>query len=103
VQLSGYGTVVGMELFQVDDSGRLFISPAINEVSDWDLLNRYKVDTVIDLEGDIDIGFPTVPNQYLYIYLPILDEELPSLGKLQALGSLGASVTSVSQEAPLLR
>ena len=78
-----------MELFQVDDDGSLFISPAI---SDWDTLIHHNVDTVIDLDGDLDSGVPTVPNQCLYIYFPILDEELPDLSKLHAIGNLGARV-----------
>ena len=78
-----------MELFQVDDDGRLFISPAI---SDWDVLVHHKVDTVIDLDGDVDNGVPTVPNQCLYIYFPIFDEDLPNLDKLHAIGNLGASI-----------
>ena len=36
-----------MELFQVDDDQRLFISPVIQT---WDALERYQIDTVIDLE-----------------------------------------------------
>ena len=80
-----------MELFQVDDAGRLFISPAIN---DWDVLARHNVDTIIDLEGDIDEGVPTYPNQCLYIYFPIFDEDLPNLDKLDAVGSLGARIVT---------
>ena len=78
-----------MELFQVDDGGFLFISPAI---SDWETLSRHKVDTVIDLDGDLDAGVPTVPNQCLYIYFPIFDEDLPDLNKLHAIGNLGANI-----------
>ena len=50
------------------------------------------IDTVIDLEGGLDVGVPTVPNQVLYIYLPILDEDLPNLEKLDALATLGATL-----------
>ena len=78
-----------MELFQVDDAGLLFISPAIN---DWNVLTRHNVDTIIDLDGDIDEGVPTCPNKCLYIYFPILDEELPDLDKLHAIGDLGARI-----------
>jgi protein-tyrosine phosphatase len=78
-----------MELFQVDDDGLLYISPAID---DWDVLARHEIDTVIDLDGDLDNGVPTVPNQCLYVYFPILDEDLPDLGKLNAVGNLGANV-----------
>ncbi len=80
-----------MELFQVHDEHLLFISPAI---TDWDALAYHKVDTVIDLEGDLDCGVPTLPNQCLYIYFPIFDEGLPNLDKLNALGNLGASLVS---------
>ena len=78
-----------MELFQVDDAGQLFISPAI---SDWQVLQRHRVDTIIDLDGELDSGVPTVPNECLYIYFPIFDEELPNLHKLHAIGSLGANL-----------
>ena len=81
-----------MELFQVDDSGQLFISPSINEVTDWEVLGRYQVDTVIDLDGDLDVGVPTRPNNCLYIYFPIWDEDLPNLNKLDAIGNLGANI-----------
>ena len=84
-----------MELFQVDDAGRLFISPAI---SDWEAVTRHEVDTVIDLDGDIDDGVPTVPNQSLYIYFPIFDEDLPNLKKLHAIGDLGASIVTAGHK-----
>ena len=73
----------------MDDAGCLFISPAI---SDWELLNEHSVDTVIDLDDDIDDGVPTVPNQCLYIYFPIFDDGLPDLDKLEAIGDLGARI-----------
>jgi protein-tyrosine phosphatase len=78
-----------MELFQVDDERLLFISPTI---TDWDSLTCHGVGTVIDLDGDIDCGVPTLPNRCLYIYFPIFDEDLPNLDKLNALGILGASL-----------
>ena len=80
-----------MDLFQIDDDGRLFISPAIE---DWSSLAHYEIDTVIDLEGDIDTGIPTITNQYLYIYFPIDDdnEKLPNMIKLRAIARLGASL-----------
>jgi protein-tyrosine phosphatase len=80
-----------MELFQVDDESLLFISPAI---TDWDALTCHGVDTVIDLDGDIDCGVPTLPDHCLYIYFPIYDEDLPNLNKLHALGTLGASLVA---------
>jgi hypothetical protein len=47
-----------MELFAVDDDGRLFISPAID---DWDALARHEIDTVIDLEGASTPASPPHP------------------------------------------
>lgn len=80
-----------MNLFQVDDEGRLYISPAIEE---WAPVAQYGIDVVIDLEGGLDACIPTVPNQCLYIYFPILDDdaELPNLAKLGAVARLGASL-----------
>ena len=78
-----------MELFQVDDAGQLFISPAI---SDWGIVQAHSIDTIIDLEGGLDLGVPTVPNQYLYIYFPIFDDDLPNLNKLHAVAVLGAKL-----------
>jgi len=45
----------------------LFISPAIEN---WEALARYEIDTVIDLEGDLDSCIPTTTNNCLYIYFP---------------------------------
>ena len=61
-------------LTQVDDAGLLFISPVIH---DWNIVSSSGIDTVIDLEGGLDVGVPTVPNQVLYVYFPILDKDLP--------------------------
>ena len=80
-----------MELFQVDDECLLFISPTI---TDWDALTCHQIDTVIDVDGDIDCGVPTLPDRCLYIYFPIFDEGLPNLDKLHALGNLGASLVA---------
>ena len=80
-----------MELFQVDDECLLFISPTI---TDWGALTCHQIDTVIDVDGDIDCGVPTVPDCCLYIYFPIFDEGLPNLDKLHALGNLGASLVA---------
>ena len=57
-----------MDIFQVDDAGSLFISPVIR---DWTILSSRGIDTVIDLEGGLDSGVPTIPNECLYIYFPI--------------------------------
>ena len=49
-----------MDLFQIDDDGRLFISPAIEN---WESLAAYNIDTVIDLEGGLDTCIPSIVNQ----------------------------------------
>ena len=78
-----------MQLFQVDDAGQLFISPAI---TDWEPLTQHAIDTVIDLDGAIDTGIPTLPDSCLYIYFPIFDEALPNMTKLHGVAKLGAEL-----------
>ena len=80
-----------MDIVQVDDNGRLFISAAID---DWTTVEPYEIDTVIDLEGGLDTCIPTAANCCLYIYFPIDDdnEQLPNLIKLRAIAQLGASL-----------
>jgi protein-tyrosine phosphatase len=80
-----------MELFQIDDGGQLFISPAIDC---WDDLAAAGIDVVIDLEGGLDECIPTDLNHCLYVYFPIADdnEELPPLTKLRAVARLGAEL-----------
>jgi protein-tyrosine phosphatase len=83
--------VLGFHLFQVDDAGLLFISPAIHE---WHLVAERGIDVVIDLEGGLDIGVPTVPNQVVYVYFPIADGDLPDPHKLHGVVSLAAQVVA---------
>jgi len=76
-----------MNIFQVDDSGLLYISPAI---TDWESVAARGIDVVIDLEGGLDECIPTAPASCLYVYFPIYDEELPDLARLEAVSMLGA-------------
>jgi protein-tyrosine phosphatase len=78
-----------MDIIQVDEAGLLFLSP---DVDDWEPIERLRISAVFDMDGDLDIGVPTVPNHMLYIYFPIYDEELPDLEKLHALARLGAAL-----------
>jgi protein-tyrosine phosphatase len=80
-----------MDVFQVDDDGCLFISPALE---DWSAVARYHIDTVIDLEGDLDSCIPTATNNCLYIYFPIDDdnEKLPNMLKLRAIAQMAATL-----------
>ncbi|MCI0695992.1 dual specificity protein phosphatase family protein [candidate division KSB1 bacterium] len=84
-----------MELFPIDDAQHLFISP---EIDDWQPITERQISVIIDLDGDIDIGVPTVPNQLLYIYFPIRDGDLPDLHKLHALGQFGATLLQQGQK-----
>lgn len=79
------------KLHQVDDAGKLFISPVI---TDWSIVTSYGVDTVIDLEGGLDECIPSIPNACLYIYFPIYDENLPDLTKLEAIAQMGAHLVA---------
>lgn len=74
-------------LYQVDQDGRLFISPAI---SDWSPINALGIQVVIDLEGDLDRGVSTRPGHMLYVYHPIYDEHLPDLEPFHAVAQMAA-------------
>jgi protein-tyrosine phosphatase len=51
------------------------------------------------MDGDIDAGVPEAPNQILYVYYPILDEELPSCDKLHAVGRMVADLVRTNHVA----
>ena len=78
-----------MELLAVNPAATLFVA---GEIDDWEPLRRANVDTVVDMDGDIDKGIPQSPNQILYVYYPILDEELPDCAKLEAVGRMVAEL-----------
>jgi len=82
-------TPIPMQLFQIDEDGSLFISPAI---TDWEPLSARGIDTVIDLEGGLDHCIPNIHNHVLYVYFPIYDEDLPNIAKLNAVADLGAEL-----------
>jgi hypothetical protein len=77
-----------MEIYQLDAKGSLFISP---DIDDWSKVEERDICAIIDMDGDLDLGVPSVPNQYLYIYFPIDDAlTLPDLEKLHAVARMGA-------------
>jgi protein-tyrosine phosphatase len=78
-----------MVLFPLLEPPSLFISPAID---DWNVVRAQEIRAVIDLDAGIDDGVSTRPNDLLYVYFPIYDEELPDLARLNAVGDLGASL-----------
>ncbi|MGH9441752.1 MAG: protein-tyrosine phosphatase family protein [Thermoanaerobaculia bacterium] len=78
-----------MQIFPLLEPPTLFISPAID---DWEIVREHDIRAVIDLDGGIDAGVSTRPNDLVYVYFPIYDEELPDLACLNAVGELGASL-----------
>jgi dual specificity protein phosphatase-like protein len=80
-----------MDLYQIDDHGRLFISA---DLRDWSHVEPHGIDVVIDVDGGLDTCIPTHPNHCLYIYFPFDDDDqlLPSATKLRAIAHLGASL-----------
>jgi protein-tyrosine phosphatase len=77
------------QLVQIDDDGQLFLSGMIEN---WQPLLDKGIDTVIDLEGDVDHGVPTHTDQFLYIYLPIHDAQMPDLDRLHGVARLAADL-----------
>ena len=75
--------------YQVDDAGQLYISPVISE---WSSVSALGIDTIVDMEGGLDEWIPTTPNQCLYLYFPIEDENLPSLTRLEVVGIFGTEL-----------
>jgi len=81
-----------MDIVQLDEKGCLFIAP---DIDDWSLVEERDICAIIDMDGDLDIGVPAVPNQYLYIYFPIDDVlSLPDLEKLHAVAKMGAMLVN---------
>jgi protein-tyrosine phosphatase len=78
-----------MEIFPIDDGPRLFISP---DVDDWEVVASRGIHVVFDMDDDLDVGVPEIPDQLLYIYFPFEDRDLPDLVKLQNVGRLGAQL-----------
>jgi Dual specificity phosphatase, catalytic domain len=84
-----------MDLIPLDERGQLFISPSID---DWQPIEEHGITAVIDLDGDVDLGIPSVPNHMLYIYFPVYDEGLPDLNKLHALARLAAQLVASGEK-----
>jgi len=78
-----------MDMFQVDEQGKLFIAP---DIDDWAPLHERGIRVVFDLDDDPDIGIPCVPNELLYVFFPIEDHNLPDLVRLHDLARLGATL-----------
>lgn len=83
-----------VELFPIDDDGRLFIS---GDLDGWTCIALHDIDVVIDLDGGLDACIPTQTNHCLYIYFPFDDDDqsLPDMTTLHAVASLAASLIRV--------
>ena len=80
-----------MDLVPLDEQCQLFISPSIDE---WKPIEDHGITAVIDLDGDLDLGIPNIPNHMLDVDFPIFDEGLPDLNKLHAVARLGARLVA---------
>jgi protein-tyrosine phosphatase len=80
-----------VELIAVNPEETLFVS---GEIEDWQALADRGIDTIVDMDASVDAGLPQTPNSVLYVYHPILDEDLPNLAKIEALGRLVADLVS---------
>jgi protein-tyrosine phosphatase len=80
-----------VEIVPVNPAGTLFVS---GHIEDWEALRERGIDTIVDMDGDVDDGIPAAPNAILYVYHPILDDDLPDLSKIEALGRLVAGLVS---------
>lgn len=79
-----------MKLYQIDDAGSLFISPALES---WQPLTDQKITTVFDVDEEPDPMLPTVSGGgFLYVYFWFEDRGLPDLVTLHNLGRLGADL-----------
>jgi protein-tyrosine phosphatase len=81
-------------LYPIDDDSRLFISPGI---TDWSVVRKAGIEVVLDLEGGLDLGVPTIPNGVLYVYFPFHDTNVPDVTRLRAVSTLGARLVASGQ------
>lgn len=80
-----------MDIVVINAEGTLFVS---GEIEDWEALSERGIDTIVDMDASVDTGLPQAPGSVLYVYHPILDEDLPDLVKIEALGRLVADLVS---------
>lgn len=76
-----------MDLIALDDDGRLFLS---SHIDDWGPIEKAGINVIIDLDGEIDEGVPTVPDRNIYVYFPFNDAGLPDPARLHAIARFGA-------------
>ena len=84
-----------MNIVCLDEGGCLYLSPRIE---DWRYVEEHGITVVVDLEGEIDPGIPTIPNHILYVYFPIYDEDLPDMAKLHGVARMAASLVAAGHK-----
>jgi protein-tyrosine phosphatase len=80
-----------VDLIAINADETLYVS---GEIEDWEALLERGIDTIVDMDASVDAGLPQAPGSVLYVYHPILDEDLPNLVKIEALGRLVADLVS---------
>jgi hypothetical protein len=80
-----------VDIIAVNADETLYVS---GEIEDWEALLERGIDTIVDMDASVDAGLPQAPGSVLYVYHPILDEDLPNLVKIEALGRLVADLVS---------
>jgi protein-tyrosine phosphatase len=80
-----------VDIVPVNPLGTLFVS---GDIEAWQAIRDKGIDTIADLDRDVDPDIPEAPNAILYVYHPILDDDLPNLAKIEALGRLVAELVA---------
>lgn len=83
-----------LAIIQIEDHGKLYIS---SDREEWSIVLDHQISLLIDLDGDMDQGVPTVHDQLIYVYFPIFDEDLPNLPRLHAVAQMAASLCRSGQ------
>ena len=80
-----------MDIVAINADETLYVS---GEIEDWEALLERGIDTIVDMDASVDAGLPQTPGSILYVYHPILDDDLPNLVKIEALGRLVANLVA---------
>ena len=80
-----------VDIVAINADETLYVS---GEIEDWEALLERGIDTIVDMDASVDAGLPQTPGSILYVYHPILDDDLPNLVKIEALGRLVANLVA---------
>jgi protein-tyrosine phosphatase len=82
------------DIIQIENFGKLYISI---DQEDWSMVIDHQITVLIDLDREVDRGVPVLYDQIIYIYFPILDEDLPNLARLHAVARMAAELCQQGQ------